>query len=629
MRTRSMLVLSLALLLCISAVGSVSGIEEPVIVEGFDITASVTGMPLKEVFKDNFKIGVGLYGNSIQTDSLNHGAIAEIIKYHFNSTTYTNLMKPSYLLDQLGSVRNYSSDNPEPAVKFDSVIKGLDFCRDNNLQMRGHVLVWHAQTPDWFFREGYLPTAPYVDRETMLFRMESYIRQVLEFVQSEYPGVIYAWDVVNEAIDNTPGYYETQSGFNIRTKHGENQDNLWYKIIGIDYVEKAFEFARKYADPDVKLFYNDYNTFQTARREAIYRLASRLKEKGLIDGIGMQSYIGLDYPDLNSYKQAIQRFGELGLEIHVTELSIDAGGTSPELYERQAQRYGDVFKILLDLDDTEANITSVTLFGLMDHYILYDDDTQTNRLFDGNLQPKPAFYQVVDPSKPWYINKSRYEGAVKFIDADGNILAQLVPGEYRIDLTEAVEFWVARGYILELYEGTEADPRIFIGSDDQVAFPEVDQVERIVVKENTEINLALNKPVAASHRADRAERAVDGQVLSSWTVNEEPPYWISVDLGDEYLLTRWVVYHRGGGGVSADSVVNGPINTADFCLQISTDQETWADLDVVEDNTLGRTDRSITPTKARYVRLLITRPTSLAFNREAVVYEFEVYGLTD
>ena len=104
MRTRSMLVLSLALLLCISAVGSVSGIEEPVIVEGFDITASVTGMPLKEVFKDNFKIGVGLYGNSIQTDSLNHGAIAEIIKYHFNSTTYTNLMKPSYLLDQLGAL---------------------------------------------------------------------------------------------------------------------------------------------------------------------------------------------------------------------------------------------------------------------------------------------------------------------------------------------------------------------------------------------------------------------------------------------------------------------------------------------------------------------------------------------
>ncbi|NMB38668.1 MAG: hypothetical protein GX994_03725 [Firmicutes bacterium] len=618
---------------------TVSGACKPVVVDGYDITASVCGTPLKEVFEDQFKIGVGLYGSSIQTDSLNHGAISEIIEYHFNSTTYTNLMKPGYLLDHAGSIRNYSTGNPEPAVKFDSVIKGLDFCRDNQIQMRGHVLVWHAQTPDWFFREGYLTSGAYVDRETMLLRLESYIKQVLEFVQTEYPGVVYAWDVVNEAIDNGAGCYETESGFNIRTKHGDNEDNLWYKVVGIDYVEKSFEYARKYADPEVKLFYNDYNTFQPARREAIYRLASHLKDKGLIDGIGMQSYIGLDYPGLESgtdnYKAALTRFGELGLEIHITELSIDAGGTSDVLFEKQAARYSDVFRILTEVDDQTADITSVTVFGLMDNYILYDNDTQTNRLFDGNLQPKPAFYQVVDSSKPWYVNKALYEGALKFIDEDNNELVNLLPGEYTIaeleshlDLSTIEQLWLAKGYILEVFAASDVDDssQIYIGDDDQFDFQAFELAERIVIRENTAANVVLNKSIYASHRQDRAGRAVDGELFTSWSPSDEPPYWLSVDLEEPYILTRWVVYHRGGGGVSPD-FIDGPLNTADFRLQISEDQITWHDVDVVENNTLSRTDRAITPIKTRYVRLLITKPSSFDFNKDAVIYELEIYGL--
>lgn len=632
----SKLVLILAVLLSYVAAGIASGADNRVIIEGFDITASVSGTPLKEVYKDHFKIGVGLYGSSIQTDSLNHGAIAEIIKYHFNSTTYTNLMKPGYLLDQVGSIRNYQAGNPEPAVKFDSVIKGLQFCRDNNLQMRGHVLVWHAQTPDWFFREGYLPNGAYVDRETMLFRLESYIRQVLEFTQREYPGVIYAWDVVNEAVEIVPGHYETQTGFNIRTKHGDNEDNLWYKIVGVDYVEKAFEYARKYAADDVKLFYNDYNTFQGAKREAIYRLASYLKSKGLIDGIGMQSYIGLDYPGLSSgsdsYKTALMRFGELGLEIHVTELSIDAGGSSLEQYERQAARYGEVFRILSEVDDVYANITSVTVFGLMDNYILYTNDTQTNRLFDGQLQPKPAFYQVIQPDRPWYITKAMYEGALKFVDGDGRTVQTLLPGEYlvselNLDFSAIEQLWLAKGYLLEVYANSETDfPVIIIGDDQQIVAPVIESSTRLIVRENNSQNVALNKPVTASHREDRAGRALDGELISSWNVKDQPPYWLSVDLEQEYILTRWVVYHRGGGGVGSSSL-DGPLNTADFRLQISNDQIEWHDVDVVEGNNLAKTDRTITPVAARYVRLLITKPSSLDYNREAVIYEFEVYGL--
>lgn len=373
---------------------------ESIVIDGFDITASVSGTPLKDAYKDYFKIGVGLNGSNISTDTVNSKAMTEIIKYHFNSTTYSNLMKPAYLLDQEGSIENLKAGNPEPVVKFDSVIKGLEFCKNNGIKMRGHVLIWHTQTPNWFFRTDYSDFGKYVDRETMLARIESYIRQVLEFTQKEYPGVIYAWDVVNEAVEDSTGCYETKSGFNIRTKFSRIHDNPWYVVVGIDYVEKAFEYARKYANPEVKLFYNDYNTFQPVKTRAIYRLASHLKDKGLIDGIGMQGYMSLTYPGIssgiNNFMTALAILGELGLEIHVTELSINPKGSDTELLKMQADRYEEVFRVLVDMKSSGlANITSVTVFGLMDHYLFYVHDRTTTRLFDRRLQPKPAFYSVL------------------------------------------------------------------------------------------------------------------------------------------------------------------------------------------------------------------------------------------
>lgn len=377
-------------------------VKEPVIIDSYDITESVSGTPLKEAYKDYFKIGVGLNGSGIDTDTVRSDAMSEIIKYHFNSTTYSNLMKPSYLLDQRGSIENFEKGIDEPAVNFSSCIQGLEFCKENNIQMRGHVLVWHNQVPDWFFKEGYKSDGEYVDKDTMLLRLESYIKQVLTFTQKEYPGVIYAWDVVNEAVENSAGSYETESGFNIRTKYDGTKDNLWYKVVGIDYVEKSFEYARKYADEDVKLFYNDYNTFQPSKTLKIYELVSYLKEKGLVDGIGMQGYMSLTYPGIvsgnDSFMTALSKFSDLGLEIHITELSISSEDNDEKSMEKQAKRYETLFQILAGMDTASgksANITSVTVFGLMDEYLFYANDKNYARLFDKNLQPKPAFYSIL------------------------------------------------------------------------------------------------------------------------------------------------------------------------------------------------------------------------------------------
>lgn len=355
----------------------------------YDLTAALTEPALKDYCSDYFTLGVGINGSTLENQTLNMPEYMLVAKKHFNSCTMTNLMKSCYILDQQGSRQ---SGDGSPALSFDTIDPTLEWCRANGMQMRGHTLVWHVQAPEWFFREGYSDNGKYVDRETMLFRMESYIAQLMTHVQDNYPGVVYCWDVVNEAVDPDKG--DADSFFLCRTEN-DGTPNPWYITIGEDYVEQAFTFARKYAAEDVKLFYNDFNTYQEEKRDAIYALCKSLKEKGLIDGIGMQGYWGVDYPSIGALETTIRKFGELGLEIHITELSVGVDEENEDSFEKQGQRYASIFMSLAKLDTEgggDVNITNVTFFGLIDHY--RQGDTTNSRLFDAVFQPKPAFYKV-------------------------------------------------------------------------------------------------------------------------------------------------------------------------------------------------------------------------------------------
>ncbi len=371
----------------------------------FDLTDALTGPSLKDSNKDYFKIGAGIYGSTLDNCAINSPEHMIVAKKHFNSVTMTNLMKPSYLLDQRQSIDNSSSGIEDPGLTFNTIDKTLQWCQDNDVQMRGHTLVWHNQTPDWFFKEGYKSDGELVDRETMEYRLESFIQQYLAYVQENYPGVVYCWDVVNEAVEPSELMGDKDSFFYCRTKHGDDLPNLWYEVIGEDYVELAFTYARRYADEDVALIYNDYGTFDTKKLENIYKLCDHLNQKGLIDGIGMQGYWGISSPDLGTLKTAINKYAELGLEIHITELSIDAGDTSEEAFIEQGNRYASIMRLLQTLDTDgggKANITSLTFFGLMDGFMLYDNDTNTSRLFDKDLQKKPAFNHIMETFNIFY-----------------------------------------------------------------------------------------------------------------------------------------------------------------------------------------------------------------------------------
>ena len=312
----------------------------------------------------------------------------EILK-HYNSITAENGMKPMYILDKKANTEDPEQYNLKPALCFDSARKYLEFAKENGLPLRGHTLVWHNQTPEWFFKKDYSTEkeAPLAEREVMLSRLEAYICGVLTFVQTEYPGVVYAWDVVNEVIEESE-----EDGW---------RKSLWYRTVGEDFVLQAFRMARKYAEEGVKLFYNDYSTFIPKKRERITELILKpLMAEHLIDGMGMQSHLMLKYNDLTEYENSLKTFGKLGLEIHVTELDIHNPDPSEKGQEELKMMYEQLFVLLLKArKEASVNLTSVTFWGMKDDESWltgFRKEKSYPLLFGENYRLKKAYHAVVD-----------------------------------------------------------------------------------------------------------------------------------------------------------------------------------------------------------------------------------------
>ena len=346
---------------------------------------------IKEVYEDYF-----LVGGVINSHGMSNPLVSEIITTHFNSVTMENEMKPDSLLDYMTSVSDPSYDE-SPAINYHTLDRCLTYAKDNGLKMRGHTLIWHSQTPRWFFTEGYSKNAdaPFVTKEVMLKRMENYIRQVLDYCQSNYPGIVYAWDVVNEAIEVSNGHRE-----GLRT-----EGSYWYAVVGDEFIEKAFKYARRYADPEVKLFYNDYGTENSLKAAAIKKLAAKLKEQGTIDGIGLQTHISVDSPSLNDIDTTARSLAELGLELQVTELDMGMASNTEEDLAKQATRYRRLFLYFRKWVEDGIKLTNVTFWGTT------DDRSWLNKanapsyplLFDQNFEKKPAYYGVLqDPEIKLY-----------------------------------------------------------------------------------------------------------------------------------------------------------------------------------------------------------------------------------
>ncbi|MFD0752086.1 endo-1,4-beta-xylanase [Mucilaginibacter calamicampi] len=294
---------------------------------------------LKDYYKDYFKIGV-----AVNVRNTGGGDETELIKKEFNSITPENDMKM------------VSVHPSEHVWNWTNADKIADFAVKNGIKLRGHNLLWHSQVGAWMFKDSL--TGQNVSKEVLLQRLKTHITTVV----NRYKGKIYAWDVVNEAIDDKPEVFMRNS--------------LWYQIAGDDFIPAAFTYAHA-ADPNVELYYNDYNESNPSKRDKIYKLVQSLLEKKIpITGIGLQCHWKIESPSTDDIRAAFAKYASLGVKLQVTELDITArqqrprGETpdtaaaySPEMSERQTKRYKEVFEIFRE---NKKALNSVTFWNVSD-----------------------------------------------------------------------------------------------------------------------------------------------------------------------------------------------------------------------------------------------------------------------
>ncbi|MBR5378948.1 MAG: endo-1,4-beta-xylanase [Clostridia bacterium] len=321
---------------------------------------------LKELYRDYFDFGCAVgRQESVNTARMNKYA------YYFSIFTPGNELKPDSVLNVSESRKLAKEDDTAVAVHFNSAKPLLDYCQKNDLKVHGHVLVWHSQTPEAFFHVGYDPAAAYVSREVMLARLDNYIRLIMEFMKENYPGLIVSWDVVNEAVDDSSG---------------KLRQSNWTKVVGQDFVNRAFEIARKYAPEDTLLFYNDYSTPYEPKLTGICNLLDSLLAEGNIDGYGFQCHYQISSPSISQLKKAFEKIAAKGLRLRVSELDVTISGPTASAYEQQAKRYADLMQVYLEYSD---QIIAVHTWGVTDDLSWLS--SQYPLLFDRNLNPKPAF----------------------------------------------------------------------------------------------------------------------------------------------------------------------------------------------------------------------------------------------
>ncbi len=338
-------------------------------------TEAADGIPsLKEVYAGSFDFGAAL-----PQSALRNVEVMKLFRTQFGILTPENELKPDSVLDVSASRKlTAEGDETAVAVRFDAAKRLLDFAQANGIKVHGHVLVWHSQTPEAFFHEGYDTQRPLVSREVMLGRMENYIRQVLGYMEETYPGLIVSWDVVNEAIDDGTGRL---------------RDSNWTKTVGEDFVLRAFEYARKYAPEGTKLYYNDYNTAMAGKRSGIIRLLKELMAEGNIDGYGFQMHHSLSFPSMAQITASVEQVAALGLRLRVSELDIGMEDRSEKSLDQQAKMYAQIMKLLLRFSD---QVEAVQVWGVSDNMSWRAKNYPL--LFDAGLQPKPAFYAAADPA---------------------------------------------------------------------------------------------------------------------------------------------------------------------------------------------------------------------------------------
>lgn len=316
---------------------------------------------LYQVYKNDFLLG------TIYNDSSRSGEDKELTLKQFNTITPENMMKPENMQRIEGQFTYTDADNM------------MKFAKDNNLTVHGHTLVWHSQSGNWL--------GIGVSRKKAIAQLKSHITNIL----THYKGQLYSWDVVNEAIND---------GVSLPANGDWKQclrQSQWYNSIGPDYLAMAFKFAHE-ADPNAKLYYNDYNLNDPKKADIVYAMVKDLKAQGVpIDGIGMQGHYSIS-TDPASVETSLKKFAKLNVEIAFSELDVTVTGAYYKLTKdmeiQQGIEYAKLFQIFKKYKDL---ISRVTFWGFVDSKSWRKESCPC--LFHADYTPKMAAYAVLDPDK--------------------------------------------------------------------------------------------------------------------------------------------------------------------------------------------------------------------------------------
>ncbi len=334
-------------------------------------TVAPIGTNIKDAYKGLFLIGTaGDIPRNYSDQELG------LVQGNFNVVTPENCMKPANI--------HPSADT----WRFERADALVNWCEGRHIAVHGHTLVWHAQTNDWFFRDG--------DKAAVTQRLKDHIRTLV----GRYKRKVRSWDVVNEAI-NDFGNAQTE---NLR-------NSSWLRALGPEFLTLAFKFAHE-ADPDAKLYYNDYGIEAGPKHASSMLLLNRLLKEGApIHGVGIQGHWTTSHIPYAALDKAIFDYASLGLKVSITELDVTIRGESggqfgfgrrrfggpppeppkPQDLKAQADAYARLFSICIKHKTT---LERVTFWGLSDRRTWRYG--QHPLIFDSDNQRKPAYAAIVE-----------------------------------------------------------------------------------------------------------------------------------------------------------------------------------------------------------------------------------------
>ena len=387
-------------------------------------------------------------GTAIMSSEISDDTLMELVEKHFNAVTLGNELKPDALFNyQIGqsvdckTITFKGTELKVPVVNDKN--ENLDFSRadamlekilewnnanpKNKIRVRGHVLVWHSQTPEWFFHEDYDVAKPYVDKETMNRRLEWFISSVFDHyfgkaANGKYDGLFYGWDVVNEAVNGNTYrddkvISDASDTSTSDTRHGSN--SMWWRVYqSNEFIINAFKYANQYAPRDVELYYNDYGETDNTKCEGIVKLINDVKsvKEARLDAFGMQAHYNVDGFSAAQFKSVAKKYAQAAGKVQLTELDFKASSTydgtaatKESEYTKMAYCHKNLYEAIKALKTEGTIVSGLTVWGVIEpNSWLHSQSNvgggangsaQCPLLFDGNYKAKPAYWAYVDASQ--------------------------------------------------------------------------------------------------------------------------------------------------------------------------------------------------------------------------------------